>query len=81
MSSRIMSPETGLGIFGKTYCPLLGQYIHDNFAPLVRQGGDWTQPPGWANNHGVIILKSKIKRVVAAGPCAPKDETTSLWVK
>ena len=59
MSSRIISPETGLGVFGNTYCPLLGQYIHDNFAPLVRQGGDWTSPPGWANNHGVIILKRK----------------------
>jgi hypothetical protein len=57
MSSRIISNETGLGVFGKTYCPLLGQYIHDNFVPIVRQGGDWTQPPGWANNHGVIILK------------------------
>jgi hypothetical protein len=59
MSSRIISPETGLGVFGKTYCPLLSRYVHDNFAPLVRQGGDWTQPPGWANNHGVIILKRK----------------------
>jgi hypothetical protein len=59
MSSRIISPEQGLGIFGKTYCPLIGQYIHDNFSPLIRQGGDWTQPPGWANNHGVIILKRK----------------------
>ena len=59
MSSRFMSPETGLGIFGKTYCPLLGRYVHDNFTPLVRQGGDWSQPPGWANNHGVLILKRK----------------------
>ena len=59
MSSRIISNETGLGIFGKTYCPLIAQYIHDNFIPLIRQGGDWTQPPGWANNHGVMILKRK----------------------
>ena len=59
MSSRIISPETGLGIFGKTYCPLLGAYVHDNFSPLIRQGGDWSQPPGWANNHGVIIFKRK----------------------
>lgn len=59
MSSRIISPEIGLGIFGKTYCPILAQYIHQNFVPLIRQGGDWTQPPGWANNHGVIILKRK----------------------
>ncbi len=59
MSNRIISSETGLGIFGKTYCPLLGQYVHDNFVPVVRQGGDWTQTPGWANNHGVIILRRK----------------------
>jgi len=59
MSNRIISNETGLGIFGRTYCPLIAQYIHENFVPLIRQGGDWTQPPGWANNHGVIILKRK----------------------
>jgi hypothetical protein len=60
MSSRIISPETGLGIFGRTYCPLISQYIHANFVPVIRQGGDWSQPPGWANNHGVIILKRKL---------------------
>ena len=59
MSNRIISNETGLGVFGNTYCPLLGQYIHDNFTPLGRVGGDWAQPPGWANNHGVILLKRK----------------------
>ncbi len=59
MSNRIISNETGLGVFGKTYCPLLAQYIHENFVPLIRQGGDWSKPPGWANNHGVLILKRK----------------------
>ena len=59
ISNRFISNETGLGVFGKTYGPLLGQFVHDNFVPLVRQGGDWTQAPGWANNHGVIILKKK----------------------
>jgi len=59
MSSRIISNETGLGIFGRTYCPLISQYIHDDFTPVTRQGGDWSQPPGWANNHGVMILKRK----------------------
>ena len=63
MSSRIISNETGLGIFGKTYCPLIGRYIQENFAPLVRQGGDWTKPPGWANNHGVIIFKRSVPRL------------------
>ena len=59
MSNRIISNETGLGVFGKTYCPLLARYIHNNFTPVAHQGGDWTQPPGWANNHGVMILKRK----------------------
>jgi hypothetical protein len=59
MSSRIISNETGLGIFGKTYCPVLSRFINDNFTPVGRLGGDWNQPPGWANNHGVIILKRK----------------------
>ena len=59
MSNRMISNETGLGVFGNTYCPLLGKYIHDNFSLLGHLGGDWTQPPGWANNHGVMILKRK----------------------
>lgn len=59
MSNRIISPETGLGVFGRTYCPLLAGYIHDHFAPLIRQGGDWAQPPASNANHGVIILKRK----------------------
>jgi hypothetical protein len=59
MSNRIKSDETGLGTFGKTYCPLLAAYIQQVYVPLARQGGDWTQAPGWANNHGVIIFKRK----------------------
>ena len=59
MSNRIISSETGLGIFGNTNCRLLGRYIHDKFIPLGRLGGDWTQPPGTAENHGVIILKRR----------------------
>jgi len=66
MSSRIISNETGLGIFGKTYCPLISEYIQANFVPFSRQGGDWTQPPGWANNHGVMIFKRKPG--IAEGP-------------
>jgi hypothetical protein len=58
LSNRMISNETGLGIFGNSYCPLLGRYIHNNFTiGLARIGGDWTQPPGWANNHGVMILR------------------------
>lgn len=59
MSNRIISSERGLGIFGKTYCPLIAAYINQKFTPLVRQGGDWNKEPGWGNNHGVLILKRK----------------------
>ncbi len=59
MSNRFMSSETGLGIFGKTYCPLLSSYIAQKFAPFTREGGDWQKEPGWGNNHGVMILKRK----------------------
>ena len=50
--------EPGLGILGKTYCPLIGKYIEDNFE-MVAQFGDWTNPAGWAWPHGVKILKRK----------------------
>ncbi len=60
MSNRIISNDATLGVFGNTYCPLLGRYVHDDFVPLVRIGGDWTQPPGWANNHGVIVMRKRL---------------------
>lgn len=59
MSNRIASSETGLGIFGKTYCPLISQYIAENFSPHTRQGGDWQAEPGWGHNHGVMIFKKR----------------------
>ncbi len=59
MSNRIASSETGLGIFGRTYCPLLSQYIGANYTPVARQGGDWEKEPGWAHNHGLMILQKK----------------------
>ncbi len=57
MSSRIISMEEDLGIFGVTYCPLLAKYVGDNFTQAYRQGGDLQRNPGWADNHGVFILK------------------------
>lgn len=48
--------EPGLGVFGKTYCPLLGKYIADHFQP-VAQFGEWQYEPGWAWHHGTQILK------------------------
>ena len=50
--------EPGLGMFGQSYCPLLAQYIKTNFTPVARFG-DWSQEPGWAWNHGTLILKRK----------------------
>jgi hypothetical protein len=59
LSSRAFAhQELGLGFLGKTYCPLIGKYIQDNFTPIARFG-DWTDEPGWAWNHGTMILKRK----------------------
>ncbi|MDO8580132.1 MAG: hypothetical protein Q7S13_01465 [Candidatus Omnitrophota bacterium] len=58
LSNRIKSPEEGLGEFGKTYCPLIANYIQENFE-VVATFGDWANPPGWASNHGTIILRRK----------------------
>jgi len=59
VSSRAFArQEFGLGFLGTTYCPLIGKYIQDNFAPIARFG-DWTNEPGWAWNHGTLILKRK----------------------
>ncbi len=58
-SSRMnATQEPGLGVLGKTYCPLIGKYLEDNFAP-VAQFGDWQNEPGWAWNHGTVILKRR----------------------
>ncbi len=50
--------EPGLGFLGTSYCPLIGEYIRDNFVPVARFG-DWSNEPGWAWNHGTLILKRK----------------------
>jgi hypothetical protein len=60
LSSRAFArQEPGLGFLGKSYCPLIGKYIRDNFVPIARFG-DWTNEPGWAWNHGTLILKRRI---------------------
>ena len=61
LSSRRSATEYGLGTLGKTYCPLIGAYIEQNFV-TVTEFGDWTNDPGWAWNHGVRILKRKQAR-------------------
>lgn len=59
MSNRAFAKqELGLGFLGSTYCPLIGKYLQDNFVPLTRFG-DWRDEPGWAWNHGTLILKRK----------------------
>jgi len=59
LSNRAFVPQKReLGMLGTTYCPLIGKYIENNFAPLTRFG-DWTNDPGWAWNHGTFILKRK----------------------
>ncbi len=52
----IATQEPGLGVFGKTYCPLLEKYISSHFKPIA-QFGEWKYEPGWAWNHGTKILK------------------------
>lgn len=58
LSSRLESDKKGMGIFGKTYCPLLHQYIDNTFEEVVRYG-DWVNEPAWAWNHGTKILHRK----------------------
>ena len=58
LSNRFTSPERGLGVLGTTYCPLIGKYINDHFAPIARFG-DWQHVPGWGWSHGTMILKRK----------------------
>ena len=60
LSNRAYSrQEPGLGFLGTSYCPLIGKYINSNFTPIARFG-DWKNEPGWACNHGTLILKRKV---------------------
>ena len=56
ISSRSVSTEGGMGIFGKTYCLILSEYIKDHFT-VVAEFGDLETPGGWGWDHGVRILK------------------------
>ena len=58
ISSRQKSGETGLGIFGQSYCPLIADYIKTNFEQIALFG-DWKNPPGWAWNHGTAIFRRR----------------------
>ncbi|MBI4309608.1 MAG: hypothetical protein HY591_04680 [Candidatus Omnitrophica bacterium] len=56
VSSRQSAREPGLGTLGVTYCPMIAQYINANFTAAAKIG-DWVNEPGWAWNHGTLILK------------------------
>jgi len=56
LSNRSSSQEPGMGTFGVTYGLLLADYIQDHFEP-VAQFGRWSDNPGWAWNHSVLIFK------------------------
>lgn len=56
VSSRQNAQERGLGTLGVSYCPLLAQYFNTQFTPVAKIG-DWVNEPGWAWNHGTLILK------------------------
>lgn len=56
LSNRAVSTERGLGILGKTYCPLLEKYLSANFKP-VAQFGQWKYQARWGSNHSTQILK------------------------
>lgn len=56
LSSRIRSTERGLGEFGKDYCPLIHEYIHKNFEPVI-EFGDWVNESGWTDPHGTRIYR------------------------
>lgn len=58
ISSRQSTAEPGHGIFGKTYCPTLYNFIRDNYYPIGRFG-EWIMPSGWIRNHGTMLLKLK----------------------
>ncbi len=60
LSNRAVSAERGLGILGKTYCPIIGQYLAKNFTP-VAEFGEWQKPAGWSVNHGTRIFKRKTR--------------------
>ena len=60
LSNRIHSDEIGLGIFGETYCQMLGEYIHAHFED-VAQFGEWEKKPGYMWDHGTRILRRKKK--------------------
>lgn len=72
LSNLSKSVEYGFGILGKTYCPIIGRYIEENFTPIA-EFGDWVHEPLWSRHHGVMILRRKqpMGNAVTSGPATP----------
>jgi len=58
VSKTAHAPHEGLGTMGKEYCPLIADYILENFESTLFIG-DWVAPGGWAWHYGVRIYKRK----------------------
>ena len=58
LSNRSISSDPELGVFGVDYCPLLAEYIRENFGETAAFG-DWQSLPGFTANHAVKILRRK----------------------
>ncbi len=65
VSNRSHAPHEGLGTLGVEYCPLIANYILENYDPVVYIG-DWVNPAGWAWQYGVKIYKRKPDRPVSS---------------
>lgn len=56
LSNRGNGSEPSMGTFGKTYCPVLAQYIKDHFQE-VEMIGDWSHSTAYIFGHAVKIYK------------------------
>jgi len=56
-SNRLNSDDAGIGIFGKTHCPLLAQYIERNYVSIKRLGFWNNNNTGWFEPHGITIME------------------------
>ena len=56
LSNRSYSSNKTLGIFGKTHCLFLNDYIQTHFKTIA-QLGQWDKEAQWIENHGIKILK------------------------
>ncbi len=56
LSNRAISSQEHLGVFGRTYCPLIYQYMQDHFKTEALFGS-WNTKAGWGWNHAVKIYK------------------------